>query len=522
LGDEESDLDRAQVLGTAEYFPLRVADQRQDKLAAVRRRLRSLGYTEAGIARTLQIEGPYAVGPVGREIWRRYHLSGDEPLHVMIRVFLLGYPEEERLMLELLDPGGLAALLDVGLLTRVAPGQVASPVSVYPIADLYIATDWRWDEDASTRWAATRVMPLGRDSYGLARLAASSGGRLAIDLSSGSGVIGLVVAGNVEHLVGVDINPRAINFARFNALFNAVGNCEFHEGDLYEPVGQQQADLVTANPPFVPTPDVDTLLFRGGGPSGEDVLRRVVAGCADQLTDGGTCLIVTDLVQHSGVDYADKLAAWLGRDSGLTGVVLTTSSMTPYEYAVEHTHARRRASAELFRWIDHYRAQAIDGIARGYIVIRKTGARPCSTATVPIAQLLEHPVPGTFLTGIFSRVEAAEDDLLDRPLVSSYDLGQVDLVRDGAELYGRRLPYLVATRLAALEAQHGTVSLNLLLQDLADLGYQLGPVRRSELEESIRGLLVAGYLEPAVNHSEAEPSRAQRQQQAALELWWSR
>jgi SAM-dependent methyltransferase len=501
---------------------LQVANRRQDDLAAVRRRLRTLGYTETAVAQTLQIEGPYAVGPVGREIWHRYHLSGDDPLQVVIRVFLLGYPEDESRILELFGWDELAALLDVGLLMKVAPTQVASPVSLYPIADLYVATDWRWDEDASTRWASMRVMPLGRDSYGLARLAASSAGGQAVDLCSGSGVVALVVARNVDHVIGVDINPRAVNFARFNALFNSIGNCTFRQGDLYDGVERQQFHLATANPPFVPTPDVDTLLFRGGGGSGEDVLRRIIGGCADHLSDGGMCLIVTDLVQHAGIGYADKLADWLGGDSGLTGVVFKTPSMTPLEYAIEHTHATRRASEELFGWIDHYRAQAIDAIARGYIAIRKTGTQPCTTVTVPIAQLLEHPVPDSFLMGIFSRAEAAEDDLLDHALVSTYELGQVELVRDGAELYGRRLPYLVATRLTALEAEHGTVSLRLLLEDLRERGYQLGPERRAELEEAIRGLVIAGYLEPVGDHPEADASRTRRHRQAALQLWWSR
>jgi hypothetical protein len=196
--------------------------------------------------------------------------------------------------------------------------------------------------------------------------------------------------------------------------------------------------------------------------------------------------------------------------------------MAPYQYAIEHTHATHRVSQELFRWIDHYRAQAIDAIARGYIAIRRTGSVPYSTMTIPIDQLLERPLPSGVLTGIFSRIEAAGADLPALPLVSTYELGQVDLVRNGVDLDRQRLPYLVASRIAALEAQHGMVSLNLLLQDLRDLGYEAGPERRSELEESIYALFVAGYFEPAGSRSEAELVRARRHRQAALRLWWNR
>jgi SAM-dependent methyltransferase len=518
---EEFDLDRTQVLGTTEYFPLQIVEQRRDELAAVRHQLRVLGYSEAAVARTLQVKGPYAVGPIGREIWRRYHLSSDDPLHVVIRLLLLGHAEHEALVLELLGPDELTVLLDVGLLVRVAPERLVSPVSLYPIGDLYIATDWRWDEDASARAASMRVMPLGRDSYGLVRLAAWSGGRQAIDLCSGSGVIALAVAPGCEQVTGVDLNPRAVNFARFNAVFNAIDNCEFRKGDLYEAVAPQQVDLVTANPPFVPTPAVDTLLFRGGGTSGEDVLRRVIAGCADHLADGGTCLIVTDLVEHAGVEYDAKLADWLGPESGLTGVVFKAPGMTPYEYAIEHTHTRHRVSQELFEWIDHYQAQSIEAIAPGYIAIRKTGSVPCSTVTLPIDQPLQHPVPSEFLKGIFSRVTAAAD-LPALPLFPTYELGQVDLVGDGVDLARRQLPYLVASRIAALQEQHGAVSQSMLLQDLGNLGYEIGPERRSELEELLRALFIGGYFEPAGNRSLGELARTRRHRQAALRLWWSR
>ena len=61
-----------------------------------------------------------------------------------------------------------------------------------------------------------------------------------------------------------------------------------------------------------------------------------------------------------------------------------------------------------------------------------------------------------------------------------------------------------------------------MLEDLGSLGYEAGPERRAELEESLHALFVAGYFEPAGNRSEAELASARRHREAALRLWWNR
>ncbi|MBT9586325.1 hypothetical protein IV102_23485 [bacterium] len=48
-----------------------------------------------------------------------------------------------------------------------------------------------------------------------------------------------------------------------NALINGR-RASFARGDLYEPC-HGQYDMITANPPFVPTPEQNSELFRSGG-----------------------------------------------------------------------------------------------------------------------------------------------------------------------------------------------------------------------------------------------------------------
>src|SRR5207248_1145451 len=99
------------------------------------------------------------------------------------------------------------------------------------------------------------VMYLGGDSYALAYLAPAppEGGR-ALDLCSGSGVHAILAAlRGAARAIGVDVSPRAIAFARWNAALNGVAErCEFRRGDLYAPLRAEEEDarfdLILANP----------------------------------------------------------------------------------------------------------------------------------------------------------------------------------------------------------------------------------------------------------------------------------
>lgn len=67
---------------------------------------------------------------------------------------------------------------------------------------------------------------------------AGVGVEAVLDLCCGSGVQGIAAAalrGGNAHVTCVDINPRAIRFARFNALLNGLDESRFHAvaGDLY-------------------------------------------------------------------------------------------------------------------------------------------------------------------------------------------------------------------------------------------------------------------------------------------------
>jgi methylase of polypeptide subunit release factors len=475
------------------------------------------------VTRTLGIEGPYLLTRLGRKLWPRYVIPGSDPISVLIRVFLLSLPEPASSLRELFGEVTVALLQELRLLDAEEPPTLRSPIALYPVGPLYIATDWWFERKGSPAANGSRVMPLGRDSYGLARAIASFSGNTAVDLCSGSGVGAIKAAMTFDRVLGVDVNPRAVNFARFNAILNGVNNCSFEQADLYEAVGTERFDLITANPPFVPVPGRTRLLYRDGGASGEDVLRQVIAGCADHLSDKGMCLIVTDLVEHRGTKYEQKLAQWLGVDSGFTAAVLKRPAETIYQYVSSHlSHtAPFGISPDLFEWIDHYRAEGIEEVARGYIAIQRRTQSGIRTMIMPIERAFSRDVASGFVEEILRRVDVAcSHHFPEFRFSPRFNPADVRLLPDGPQVTDVTLPYFLVNRMEAA-ASEGAISVDALVAVFNTVGYSVGPQRRQELEHVLRQLYVCGHVDSLTSSATHSTSTGRGRREIAMKMWWS-
>jgi release factor glutamine methyltransferase len=118
-----------------------------------------------------------------------------------------------------------------------------------------------------------------------------------LDVFTGSGVLA-VAAGlaGARSVTAVDISRRAAFCALVNGRLNGTRVRGLH-GNLFEPVTGERFDLVTANPPYVPSAD-DELPAAGasraweGGRDGRLLVDRFSARVGEHLTPGGTVLMV--------------------------------------------------------------------------------------------------------------------------------------------------------------------------------------------------------------------------------------
>ncbi len=133
----------------------------------------------------------------------------------------------------------------------------------------------------------------------LARSARVSMSMRQLDLCTGSGCVAVAMARQrpTAQVSASDLSADALVVARSNAQRLGAYNVAFYTGDLFEPFEGRRFDVVTANPPYIPTAEIETLmpdvrdheprLALEGGADGLDLVRRIVAAAPDHLQSGG-------------------------------------------------------------------------------------------------------------------------------------------------------------------------------------------------------------------------------------------
>jgi SAM-dependent methyltransferase len=195
---------------------------------------------------------------------------------------LTGADAAEALGTELLD-----ALVLTGIVGKAPKGGFIAHFLFTPVeGGLWLLSD-RLDGNPDA------VMGPGGGTQHLGSLIPKSFGGTALDLGCGAGTLALQAArAGARRAVGVDLNPRAIAIARFNARFNGL-EVELCEGDTVEPVKGQRFDLVLSQPPFVVRPrDHAGSTFLFGGSTGDEIPLRFIAAIPGVLDAGGHALVL--------------------------------------------------------------------------------------------------------------------------------------------------------------------------------------------------------------------------------------
>lgn len=312
----------------------------QAELAALRgilSRLAGAGFSEAPIAKRLGLEDFADLNWRAVPIYRAERLAERNPLDLAIDLLLLQGTLSPTETGQLLPACEVDALVLLGLLAIDETGKARARASLFPVGDRLIFSDHAWPTLPHPGYATVpcdQVMSVGLDSRLLARCTARRPFRSALDLCTGSGIHALLASAHAEQVLAVDINPRAACCASFNAQALGIENLKVVVGDLFDAAPGECFDLITANPPFVPSP-LDTLCFRDGGHSGEEVLKRIVAGLPQHLAPGGIAQIVTELGERDGEPIRHRLREWLDGEP-MDVHILRLGEYTSAKYAVGH------------------------------------------------------------------------------------------------------------------------------------------------------------------------------------------
>lgn len=134
--------------------------------------------------------------------------------------------------------------------------------------------------------------------------------KTVLDLCTGSGAIALAIKSKSNATVyGSDISEKAVEKARENAKHNNL-QVEFIVSDLFDALIGKKYDIITANPPYITTADIDTLqnevksfepiIALDGGFDGMSIISRIIYLLSNHLNEGGM------LFMEVGIDQAEN------------------------------------------------------------------------------------------------------------------------------------------------------------------------------------------------------------------------
>jgi methylase of polypeptide subunit release factors len=326
--------------------------------------------TEADYTRPqMEKAGIYRPGePAAREELANRLLPADSPLLTACRLFDHGTVVTVEAAEQLLG-SSFSGLLEIGLLVQRG-NQVRSA------AKIEVSTEGWFAFDHPAALAAGKpdyVMGDGNSSKMLAALATAAAGESVLDLGTGAGWGALRLAERGCQVTAVDVNPRAIGFARFNAKLSGLEGIEFLIGDRFEPVAGRRFDAIASNPPFVISPE-NTFIFRDGGARGDGFCESLARSFGDHLEEGGIAVMILNWFDTSEETWNQRPLEWT-HGSGCDVWLFRSDRHEPADYGFrwlrESLQGRVPSAEELTRWTDYYDELGADGMNLGFMAMSR-------------------------------------------------------------------------------------------------------------------------------------------------------
>ena len=400
----------------------------------LREALLAAGFTHDAVVDCL---GPLAHAALGRNETTPglRATTGGSPLETLTRLFLL-QATVERTAVERALPGLVADLIEGGML-EVDGDEVCARLDCRPYADddrdLWVVADLTPGMDgARVEVGAEYVLGISPASTSLAQLTMRAPVHRALDLGTGCGVQSLHLSAHADEVVATDVNPRALELARFNATLNDV-EYDVRDGSLFEPVAGERFDLIVTNPPFVISPATgERLVYRDSGLPGDQVVERIVRDAPAHLVDGGWLQVLANWAILRDQPWDHRIADWLR--PGDDALVVQREVLDPAAYVELWLKDAGLDGSDGYlaaydAWLGWLEGQGIEGIGFGWINVRADGGGARELLEWPYD--VEQPIaPAIAEWGAAAHLD---HDLADRRLVARADLVQETQGPPGAE-----------------------------------------------------------------------------------------
>ena len=251
----------------------------REGVAQLREVLHGAGFTAEAVQQALTTDGAFSRNPEDFPLYLR--LMPESRLATLVKLFFLGVRVPRDEAAQALAPLALERVERIGIV-RLEGGEAFSTVEISPTEDFLFA----YDHPEYGLDRPDHVLGMSPPTKVLACLTVRRPVERALDVGTGSGLQALLAAQHSARVVAVDINPRALAFARFNAALNGFENVETREGSVFEPVEGEQFDLIVSNPPYVISPETD-YIYRDSGLPGHSFCEGLVKRMPEFLREGG-------------------------------------------------------------------------------------------------------------------------------------------------------------------------------------------------------------------------------------------
>ncbi|HEY2593813.1 MAG TPA: methyltransferase [Chloroflexota bacterium] len=351
------------------------SSRRPEAVAALRRAFNVAGYTFDKVREVLGADETLTVLPQQVPLVNRQ--LGDGALGTLVRLFLVGAPVTPEQATRALAPLPLEEAVNLGVVT-LGRSRAHGAMRVLPADDFLFASDL--DAVDPTDVPADFVMGVTESSRLLARLTVRRPVECALDLGTGSGYQAIYAARHARRVVATDVNPRAVAFARFNALLNGADNVEVRAGDGLAAVEGEAFDLIVCNPPFVISPD-RAYTYRDSGLEGDDVSHDLVRQAPRFLRPGGFAHMLVSWIHARGGegDWQAPLRAWVAEGSAhpCDAWLFRKGSYDPLAYAVMWNQRLAMANqmpryvAAVDRWTRYFEHLGVPALGYGAVWLRR-------------------------------------------------------------------------------------------------------------------------------------------------------
>ncbi len=330
-------------------------------------------------------------------------------LDVLVSLFARAEAIDVAVAATLLGKQSVAALVALGL-AKESQGNLQATCLLYPFEDLWIASDFPGGSREDFVFPA-----LSPQSDQFHSILPDTPCDALLDIGTGAGAAALVAAKDyAETVCAGDISQRCVLFAEFNRRLNDVTNTEVQSSDVYAAFEGKTFDRIIAHPPYIPTLGKGES-YRHGGPHGEDVLRRILAGLPQHLRPGGRAYLSTLGCDHVHESLERRVLDMIGpRSDDFRLLVAEWESLPAVEFVMRLVQAGELSFDQGASQVSSFRDGGVTQLVRCAIVVAREAA---ADGPQLMRRVMGHGTGAAELDAVFDAPAVTIDNLIDQKLV---------------------------------------------------------------------------------------------------------